>query len=276
MNPDGHGWAIADDGLMHLGKSMVLAEALETFAKARAKHPGGHALFHSRWATHGDLNVGNVHPFLVGGSHQTVVAHNGVLPWNAHPHKGDDRSDTRKFADEILSRQYRRLDKPGAFNALTSWAGRANKLVILTVDQRYRKPAYLVNEREGHWDPTTGIWHSNHDYLYIPQPKTSIGRWVGNTWQPATTAIGAAIEKAIARDRYGYTPCIMCFYGDVDPHTGYCYECGSCQDCTEAKPDCLCYCSEPEFSHKMDLDDERWLTAEEARVVNIAQRMLTS
>lgn len=111
-NPHGHGWAIVETDRVVVGKSLDLAEALESFVAARERHPAGPALFHSRWATHGSVNLPNVHPFVVGGSELTVVAHNGILPTEAHPAKGDDRSDSRKFADEILPTRFRRLGSP--------------------------------------------------------------------------------------------------------------------------------------------------------------------
>ena len=67
-NPDGHGFALVSKGYIITGKFLNLDEALTRFVEARERYPEGPALFHSRWATHGGVNVGNVHPFLVGGS----------------------------------------------------------------------------------------------------------------------------------------------------------------------------------------------------------------
>ncbi|WP_100481040.1 class II glutamine amidotransferase [Mycobacteroides abscessus] len=224
-NPHGHGWAIAvDDSYIVVGKSLDLMQALEEFAAARLLHPGGPALFHSRWATHGGVHVGNVHPFVVGGSHRTVVAHNGILPKAAHPVAGDDRSDTRKFADEMLSRQFRRLDRPKSLRALEHWCGKGNKLVILTVDPRYRCSAYLVNEAAGTWDQETGIWHSNSDYEDYPSWR-STRRYA---WElPPMVSVSGE-------------PCEVCNLGVAD-RQGYCEVCGSCQDCGEEAAGCLCW-----------------------------------
>ncbi|AYE99639.1 glucosamine 6-phosphate synthetase (plasmid) [Mycobacterium paragordonae] len=215
-NPHGHGWAIVTGERVLVGKSLDLTEALDGFAVARDEHLEGPALFHSRWATHGGLGVSNVHPFSVGGGRRTVVAHNGILPRIAHPEPGDERSDTRKFADEILPTRFRRLDRPAAFKALSAWCGSGNKLVILTVDPRYSSNAYVVNEEAGQWDPTTGIWHSNGDYR--------AAYWAG---------YGGV-------DISGVDVCEMCGYGTAGA-TGYCDVCGSCQDCLEPARECLCY-----------------------------------
>ena len=217
-NPDGHGWAIADPrlGAIIMGRSLKLEEALDKFIDARRRYPSGPALFHSRWATHGSKSIANVHPFLVGGSHKTVVAHNGVLPFAAHPGKGDDRSDTRLFADEILPTRFRRLDKLSVQQQLSKWCTKSNKLVILTVDPRYQSMSYLVNQSMGEWDDKTGIWHSNGDY------REPFGRWA----PPSTKS---ARESADAFMR-GDWDCQFCGMGEID-RSGYCRVCSTCEEC---------------------------------------------
>ncbi|MEY8019178.1 class II glutamine amidotransferase [Mycobacterium servetii] len=222
-NPDGHGWAIVAGEEIVSAKSLELVDALDEFVEARERYPDGPALFHSRWATHGSVRVDNVHPFLVGGSRRTVVAHNGILPKGAHPLAGDDRSDTRKFAEEILPRQYRRLDRAGVQRALSRWCGLGNKLVILTVDPRYRNHAYIVNEDAGQWDAATGIWHSNDDYVHYPN------------W----SQLGTSPARADSPGRCGDV-CAVCGYGLADAH-GYCDSCRSCQDCWEDVGTCMCW-----------------------------------
>lgn len=233
-NPDGHGWAIADarSSTLIVGKSLDLVTALDDFKAARAEHPMAHALFHSRWATHGSVSTDNVHPFYVGGSEQTVVGHNGVLPRSAHPGKGDDRSDTRLFADDILSTRYRRLNRDRVRTALSNWIGSGNKLVILTIDPRYRRNAYLINAHLGNWDKQTGIWHSNYDYEHAPWWLYAKGKGKGSndasTWTPSYQFPATYSD-----------PCFYC-HGSVTGG-GYCMVCGTCQDCLESIDDCFCY-----------------------------------
>lgn len=229
-NPHGHGWAIVTDGAILMGKSLDLDEALETFQAARERHQDGPALFHSRWATHGSRSVANCHPFLVGGSHKTVVAHNGVLPSEAHPAKGDDRSDTRLFADELLPTRFRRLDRKRAFRALTEWCGSGNKLVILTVDPRYRHNVYVVNEQAGRWDTRTGIWHSNDGYRDYP------------VWGSACAGLSGAVLDD--DDLVGFeVECQVCGGEWFDRH-GYCETCRACGDCYEPVEQCQCWVRE--------------------------------
>ena len=240
-NPDGHGWAIATSKTILVGKSLDLCEALTTFEEARKKHLDGPALFHSRWATHGPVTTANVHPFFVGGQHgQTVVAHNGVL--SSTPKKGDKRSDTRVFADDILSTRYRRLDKATAFQAMTDWAGPWNKLVILTVNPRYRHRAYLVNQHKGIWQASTGIWHSNYDYLdlrewenYRSTRKTTV---VVRNWDQEG-AWGNVTPKWSGQGK-NWDDCAICHYGIIAAD-GFCDECGSCDECLETRGQCQCW-----------------------------------
>lgn len=241
-NPDGHGWAIANGNELIIGKSLELGEALEGFIAARKLRPKSEALFHSRWATHGSIKAANCHPFYVGNSKMTVVAHNGVLPSKAHPAKGDDRSDTRKFADEILSTTYRRFDKVRAMEALTRWIGDYNKLVILTVDPRYRHNVYLVNEKAGMWDTEYGMWHSNSDYMGLPTwlqkyTETTIGTPRGKLTKFSRREAVVNLFNNQEDDR---DDCLLCFRGKVNAAM-FCTSCRHCQDCFEEVDSCLCY-----------------------------------
>jgi hypothetical protein len=252
-NPDGHGWAVTTGSTMLIGKSLSAEEALDTFITAREAHPEGHALFHSRWATHGGINTDNVHPFYVGGSQTTVVAHNGILPSKAHPSKGDPRSDTRKFADEILPRQYRRLNRKGVRHALSQWIGAGNKLVILTVDDRYKRNAFIINEQRGNWD-ATGIWHSNYDYLdarsWGQASYTTGTLGYTSTWVPSLKPAGSCKPSL-------WEPCDICGMGEVNSR-GYCDKCSTCADCYEVERDCLCFVRAALERDSADEVDQEW------------------
>lgn len=239
QNADGSGWAIAAHDQIIMGKSMKVEEALEEFVETRKQFPECDSMFHSRWATHGTTSIANVHPFPVGGSHKTVVGHNGIL--SCKPGKDDWRSDTRILADEHLPTRYRRFDKPRAMEALTNFIGPNNKLVILTVDKRYKKNAYIVNEKAGNWDSVTGVWHSNYDYIgysakypYWQNPKSYSSTWQGNpTYRKNEQGVYVA-------DYSKSDNCVFCNYGIVGK-SGYCMECGTCADCMQEREECQCY-----------------------------------
>lgn len=237
-NPDGHGWAIAHNGLIVMGRHLSADEALTKFALARKKYRGP-AIFHSRYMTHGRVSVENTHPFMVGGSHQTVLAHNGILPKAAHPVGQDGRSDTRKFADEILPRQFAKLDKRSVQKSLAKWCGAGNKLVILTVDPKYQSTAYIVNQAAGEWDSKTGIWHSNADY------RAPFGRWTKFTSkttksESATANVAKSAEESAAVFSGTTRMCDLCGMGAIN-RMGYCTACESCDYCTQVQEDCICW-----------------------------------
>ena len=259
-NPDGHGWAIVAGDRILVGKSMDLAEALDEFCKVREEHLDGPALFHSRYATHGTVNTFNVHPFQVARSPLTVLAHNGVLRQAAHPEKGDPRSDTHKFAEDIIFKQFKKLDKPGVRHSLRQWV-KTDKLVILTVDPRHKENSYIINEALGTWDKSTGLWHSNRDYLYY---TSKAYRWSSKDYDYWPTKIGkqggASRLAARAEDTSQWArstapkfndplaeTCLYCSNNStlagapaVDER-GYCTYCYSCQDCGENINSCKCY-----------------------------------
>lgn len=267
-NDDGHGWAIAaSTGTMLTGKSLDFAEALESFVEARESVGNAHAVFHSRWATHGSVRVENVHPFPVG--RYGIVAHNGVLPQMFHPTLDDDRSDTRILADEWLMEFSRR----GTFSRrearqIGSVIGLGNKLVILSVSPKLRHPiARIVNAEQG--EHAYGAWFSNGDYLYdktVPTRHLAASWALDDDWRnwqynPVTggyeysqTAIEARSTESVWSD------CSICGNkGTVDTMSNYCSACDSCLDCKEAIRDCLCYTGQAGdiFAQRRN-DDRPW------------------
>lgn len=166
-NPDGHGYAIAlpDGGGLIVGRGLDDDDVLERFAIARRMNPRGPALFHSRIATAGKVNVSNCHPFYLGNDDQTVIAHNGILPAEAQPYIWDrKRSDTRILAEILLpkGRVTHSLRSRKGRQRFANWLGRSNKVVILTVNPQYGKRAYIMNPGMGDW--VDGIWYSNNSY----------------------------------------------------------------------------------------------------------------
>lgn len=174
INADGHGWAVVDSSLkvIHTGHSMDFESALAAFLDMRGLHPFTDAMFHSRITTHGVTSVDNCHPFRVPGWADTVVGHNGMLPCD--PGKDDWRSDTRFFAEEILTRKFPVLDSAKTRRRLSMWMG-WSKILVLTVDPRHQHNAYLFGESSGDW--VDGVWYSNSGY----QPRKSY-TWSYKDW----------------------------------------------------------------------------------------------
>src|SRR5262249_475168 len=123
--------------------------------------------------------IDNCHPFPVGGDPRTVLAHNGILPRGVQPHGGDPRSDTRIAAEAFIP-AFGSLRSRRTRLRLQRWMTPHNKMVLLTVDRRFKQPAFILNEESGTW--SEGIWYSNHGFQpparYTP---TNRSRW---DWPP--------------------------------------------------------------------------------------------
>ncbi|GAA3386392.1 hypothetical protein [Cryptosporangium minutisporangium] len=229
-NDDGHGFAIVTDSGLLVEHGLDAEATISAFAALRRRHPEGPALFHSRFGTHGDSgSVENCHPLVVGGDSRTVLAHNGVFPEAVRPAKGDPRSDTRIVAEEFLP-GFGTLRRRRTRLAFQRWMTPGNKVVILTVDPRFRDNAYILNEDAGVWDG--GIWYSNRDYL--PSPPSRL-RWTyrstGRLWD----------DDRIKE--LGWREPVQCWICETDLASAEdpCPVCGHCLGCGEFPEDCACY-----------------------------------
>jgi len=234
VNDDGHGFAVVADDRLITRRGMHAEAMVEAFAVARHAHPHGPALFHSRLSTHGKRTIDNCHPFPVGGDERTVIAHNGILPPIVQPGKGDPRSDTRIAAEDFIP-AFGSLRSRRVRLRLQQWMTRHNKMVILTVDRRFRQRAYILNEKAGIWDG--GIWYSNDGYL---PPR--YGRWelldqFGSDW---ASGHWGPFDSDDGRDEYVFGRCGFC-RAMLDTTDSECRFCGWCLDCGEMPEDCQCY-----------------------------------
>lgn len=233
FNNDGHGWAVVQGNRIVTGKSMDSTLAIDAFIKAY-RNATGPALFHSRYATHGSETIANVHPFPVKKIRDTYVAHNGILPKSAHPAKGDDRSDTRIFADEILPQRYARLDRERVRNAMSNWLGH-NKIAILTTNKRYSRQLYIIGQELGNWQD--GVWFSNYDH------EGFRFKWGG---KGVEAVIGKHAQLDVNNEpidmfRDRENECAWCHEVGKINNAEVCEVCGTCQDCFEPFRECSCY-----------------------------------
>lgn len=218
-NPHGHGFAIVTaSGEVIVDHAMTPTALIERFAALREEHPDSHALFHSRITTHGSTTLENCHPFQVVGPRggQTILAHNGILPTDCQPRKGDRRSDTRILAEDMLWKRWsthrlpslgskrprftkRWLDAPQVRASIEKWLGTGSKVLVLTTNPRLSQTAYLFNERLGDW--VDGVWYSNGSYeTWKPSKYRSTGYVYSNGgfsrvdngwWDEWPTAVGS-------------------------------------------------------------------------------------
>lgn len=236
-NPDGSGFAILRSDLSGIDTfcSMDGELTIAKYVEAVERDPECWSMFHARYATHGTETVDNVHPFRVGSSKKTVLAHNGILPVSVP--KGSKRSDTRIFAENILpSMGLGVLDDRHDFAALENWAA-GSKIAVFSIDPRLVNNIYIVNEEDGHW--SNGTWWSNSGYM----SRWGFGGRSIYSYSPATCTESFNTDAELER-MYQEGRCAVC---DNIISTDYlemdmCDWCNSCVNCIDqVGMDCMCY-----------------------------------
>jgi glutamine amidotransferase len=173
-NPDGAGFAYYDPAL----RRTVIQRGYFTFDSLwkdlkPIMEDNCPLILHFRWATHGDVNVENCHPFALQDG---ALIHNGIISGMGEstykssnkyytPPVGktcadmecsDDRSDTREFVEDYLAD----MDMLALLSAkkLIEHTIGYSKLVTIHDDGT----VIIFNEQSGHW--RNGVWYSNDSY----------------------------------------------------------------------------------------------------------------
>lgn len=107
---------------------------------------------HFRWATHGNVQMSNTHPYEAPTGNHWVM-HNGIISLTTAESTAEE-SDTAVFVRKYMT------DVPGFdeieyFNKLARTIGYGNKLCIMDSNGKFM----LVNDDAGTW--IDGIWFSN-------------------------------------------------------------------------------------------------------------------
>jgi hypothetical protein len=224
---------------------------IERFIEEMGKSDNPIGMFHARYTTHGKTTLENNHPFRVDGRHDTVLAHNGMLPIS--PRKGDDRSDTRIFAEDILgSVGLEQLDDKRGFETIEEFAS-GSKIAILTNAPELRDQVYILNEHLGDW--SGDIWWSNSTYQWsysYNKPYVTGGHKYSDAkaWGDGGTIVGGNTDGNWWNES-GYTDVsdVEVTYCDVCSDVlsqgsfmaGVCETCDSCIDCLDNIHNCICY-----------------------------------
>ena len=252
-NPDGFGWAVRTPQGIVRGHSMNPNEAIDGFMDLRSRYPDFDAMYHARIATHGKVNLSNCHPFIVGDD-RTVLTHNGML--DIVPAKGDDRSDTKVFAEDVLTRKgLGILDRASSFRKIQKWMS-GSKMVIMTDREDMLKDTYILNEEDGVWDD--GLWFSNSSYkARVAYPVYKVGS-KGKEWWDSGDYSYTLSDDFLSKDLHGYLDdeydevdegfeCMNPECGIVWSATsesavgGICRSCKHCIDCGYDGVQCMCY-----------------------------------
>jgi len=222
-NPDGGGFAyITPDGEIKTQHYMKYKKMFAAYKAAMDQYGDSSPfLVHFRIATHGTVSIENCHPFRV--TENKVMIHNGMIPVPLD--KNDKRSDTNVFAQEYLSKLPANwLDDPYMVDMVEDYITTGSKIALLSTDTDY--VGYILNQRLGHWTDENGIWWSNKSYERCTTKYTNPqSKW----YKPSDIA---------PSDNSGIAECYLCETKSV--YDGVCYECETCQRCSEVYDYCVC------------------------------------
>jgi hypothetical protein len=91
------------------------------------------------------------------------------------------------------------------------------------------------------WGTGYRDYHSRRSHAYLEDTFAMVGRYL--RFHEANAGLVMLHTSSWEREYAGSTECcVVCrVTGLVNPETLKCAECGSCQDCTESRDDCLCH-----------------------------------
>ena len=156
-NPHGWGLVVANNGKLGVAKGFKKAD-LDYELDALRENPVPYVI-HYRWATHGEKNLDNCHPFKV--RKDLYMAHNGVIQIHRENSK---MSDTWHFVQWLKNNNIKpeELYSEYILKEIGDVIGRYNKLAFLDKDGVLS----IVNESSGLWHKPD-IWLSNGNSLPV-------------------------------------------------------------------------------------------------------------
>lgn len=156
-NPHGAGFAYNSPNGLVVEKGFF---DFKDFYEAISKQEQNQMLIHFRWATHGEKNQFNCHPWKIEHkSWSLAVIHNGILQIESSQEMSDTGHFVHGWLEPLLKRHSRNIWKDHVFKSIAeSFIGDYNKMVLMDSDGNWT----IYNEEKGHWDG--GSWYSNSDY----------------------------------------------------------------------------------------------------------------
>lgn len=181
------------------------------------------AFIHFRYATHGEINLDNCHPFFISDNqkeqcqNRPVLMHNGVFQLGKLK---DDKSDTLTLVEKIYSHNLE-LD-----NDLITKSN--NKIAIMYNDSKYKL--------YGEWIQDDGCIYSNGSYR---KSIVEYQKKFNNNNLTFCDCCGEIGENYLTTE-VGYHFCPHCIY-NKEIYMYKCFECGKicadkiCGNCSEEK-----------------------------------------
>lgn len=145
-NPHGWGVSFMSDNGIFIYKSMDMTKAIEYIRELEKKNV--EFLFHARWATHGEKNIKNCHPYRFN---KGALFHNGKITGN---YKNSKMSDSWHFA-RLLDKKLKKKTINDIINNNIKQIG----------ESRF---AFMMNNGEvithGKWNEIDGCQYSKLDW----------------------------------------------------------------------------------------------------------------
>jgi hypothetical protein len=165
-----HGW-----GVVMQGGECRKGFKLEALHRALDAAEGKPYMAHWRYATHGELTVGNCHPFRVADN--LWLAHNGIID-GAKCEIQPGMSDSRSLALMMRGLGYLVLWQV-ELAAWESYIGSSNKVAWFDSETG---EARIAHETQGHW-VKPGLWASNHGYMGYVSSSDDLEPWPSEFWR---------------------------------------------------------------------------------------------
>ena len=190
-NPDGAGVMWQDEKGIHIKKGLMTLN--DTLATALSLPKNTERVVHFRWATDGEINKSNCHPFAVGDEYNTdtitdwAFAHNGVLRDYLTGAKAK-YSDTMKMSMELLQKQDGKLHK----KVQKYLESTGSKFIFFSTQQ------YTINIGVTVTSPDSAVLYSNYGYT-----DNGYGYDYGyDDWYEYTPIKVELVNEDIIKDRY--------------------------------------------------------------------------
>lgn len=233
-NNDGMGFAAAIDGQLVVHHELDNFEIFWKALKDVREYP---CIVHFRWATHGNVDEANAHPFLM--NHGSIaMAHNGIISefCSVYGVQQDD-SDTKLFVDKVLqpllAKNPELLYNDSFQNMVAMAIGAGNKLAFLDAQGRH----VIINKYAGTWEK--GIWYSNMSWNNVTV-RGALPPWDGEGTRGDSIAEWHQGDNSEWYEKYAQPDERICVYcGYRVPPDVQCYQVG--------EANCMCWSCEQSF-----------------------------
>lgn len=175
QNDDGIGVMSRDGVRKYLGKKM-LKRARRYIETVLVPNAIPYAV-HMRWATHGDVNLDNTHPYETPEKTHYVM-HNGIISLTTAESSAAE-SDTAVYVRKFLDKMGDIETDAAFYKQVGTHIGWGNKLVVMDSQARFA----ICNEDAGTW--IEGVWYSNTYSLpasFLPNRSRYAGSYAGYGW----------------------------------------------------------------------------------------------